>query len=152
MTFAGGEVYVNASGDGIDSNGSIRFEGGAVYVSGPTANDNGALDASGSMTVSGGILLAAGSSGMAEAPEADGQAAALVYMEKVQPGGAPVSVRNAQDQETASFTPEKDWTSIVVSVPELKNGEEIRIYVNGELAGTAEAGNISGGKTGGWRR
>lgn len=152
MTFAGSEVYVNAQGDGVDSNGSIRFEGGAVYVSGPVGSGNGALDASGEMTVSGGILLAAGSSGMAGVPAADGQAAAILYLKASQPGGAQVSVRNAQDEETASFTPEKDWTSIVVSVPGLSEGDEVRVYVNGALIGTAEAGNTSGGRQGGWRR
>lgn len=150
LTIAGGKVYINASGDGIDSNGALHFTGGEVYVSGPVGRDNGALDSSGEMKISGGILLAAGSSGMASAPEADGQASALILPDAAQPGGAMVSVRNASDEELASFTPEKEWTSIVISVPGIAQGEEIRLYVDDALVSTATAGQNTG--RGGWFR
>ncbi len=144
LEIAGGRVQINASGDGIDSNGGLYFTGGEVYVSGPVSRDNGVLDSSGEMKISGGILLAAGSSGMAEAPEADGQVSTLILLNAAQPGGAKVSVRSASDEELASFTPEKEWTSIAVSVPGVKEGEEIRLYVNDALVWTAAAGQNAG--------
>lgn len=155
LEFAGGVTYINASGDGVDSNGAISFKGGEVYVSGPTGNGNGALDSSGDMTISGGILLAAGSAGMASAPSADGQAVTMIYADASQPGGAKVSVRNAAGEELASFTPEKEWISLVVSVPGISEGEEIQLYVNDALVSTATAGEGAGGGMhgkGGWKR
>ena len=62
----GGRVYVNASGDGLDSNGYILFGGGTVIVDGPANNGNGALDAGISISQTGGAVIAVGSSGMAE--------------------------------------------------------------------------------------
>jgi len=155
LEIAGGRVAVNACGDGIDSNGALHFSGGEVYVSGPVSRDNGALDSSGEMKISGGILLAAGSPGMASAPEADGQPSTLIMTDAVQPGGAAVSVRNASDEELASFTPEKEWESIVISVPGIAQGGEIRLYVADELVTTAKAGDNmgrSGKGPGGWFR
>ena len=32
---AGGQVWLNAAADGIDSNGDLYVEGGELYVSGP---------------------------------------------------------------------------------------------------------------------
>ncbi len=65
----GGYIVVNAVGDGIDINGSVEMTDGALIVSGPTSNANGALDYDASFKMSGGFLAAAGSSGMAQLPE-----------------------------------------------------------------------------------
>ncbi|RYD04943.1 hypothetical protein N752_12205 [Desulforamulus aquiferis] len=56
---------INASGDGIDSNGSLYMDGGTVLVNGPTNNGNGPLDHDRMAEITGGTLVAAGSSGMA---------------------------------------------------------------------------------------
>ncbi|MGN1097119.1 MAG: carbohydrate-binding domain-containing protein, partial [Christensenellales bacterium] len=65
IVISGGNVYVNAVGDGIDSNGSVSVSGGTVVVEGPTNNGNGAFDYDGTATISGGVFVAIGSSGMA---------------------------------------------------------------------------------------
>lgn len=70
LTFNGGYTYVNASGDGLDSNGNIYFNGGYIYVS-QTGGGNGPLDCgdnNNSITYTGGIVIAAGSSDMFETP------------------------------------------------------------------------------------
>ena len=70
LTINGGYLYVNAGGDGLDSNGSIERTGGTVIVNGPTNDGNGPLDYLGTFNISGGLLVAVGSSGMAQAPSA----------------------------------------------------------------------------------
>ena len=59
-------MLVNASGDGIDSNGSLSVSGGVVLVSGSTNSGNGAFDYDSSAKVTGGVVVALGSSGMAQ--------------------------------------------------------------------------------------
>ena len=68
LLIAGGSLTVNADGDGFDINGSIVMTDGTVLVHGPTANMNGAVDSDRTFSISGGLLVAAGSSGMAQAP------------------------------------------------------------------------------------
>ena len=64
----GGNVYINAQGDGLDSNGTIDMTGGEVYVVGPSGNGNGTFDFGSTFAVTGGKLVAIGSSGMATTP------------------------------------------------------------------------------------
>ena len=66
VSIANGTIKVNASGDGLDSNGNIYISGGNIDVSGPTANNNGALDYNGTADITGGTIVAAGSTGMAQ--------------------------------------------------------------------------------------
>lgn len=66
IQISGGVLRVNASGDGIDSNGDLTVSGGKTYLSGPVNSGNGILDYNGSAVVTGGIFAASGSSGMAQ--------------------------------------------------------------------------------------
>lgn len=66
--FKSGTIYVNADGDGIDSNGYIVMTGGNVIAIGPTNGGNGVLDFDKIFTMTGGNLLAAGCSGMNQRP------------------------------------------------------------------------------------
>ena len=66
ITIGGGYIVVNASGDGVDSNGNIVISGGALLVSGPADNGNAAFDYDGEATVSGGTVILCGNSGMSQ--------------------------------------------------------------------------------------
>ena len=87
LRISGGVVNIDAGGDGIDSNGTIEFAGGEVYVSGPVSSGNGALDSDSEMTLSGGVLLATGSAGMASAPVSENQAVTMLTANTAQRGG-----------------------------------------------------------------
>ena len=41
---SGGDLYINASGDGIDANGSLEISGGYTVIVGPTQGDTATLD------------------------------------------------------------------------------------------------------------
>ncbi len=64
----GGTIYVNADGDGLDSNGDLNITGGKVEVWAQTSGgDNDALDCDGTLSVgSGALVFAAGSTGGAD--------------------------------------------------------------------------------------
>ena len=49
-------TYVNAEGDGLDTNGDILMTGGDVTVHGPTNGGNGTLDFGGTCKIDGGIF------------------------------------------------------------------------------------------------
>ena len=69
-----GILYLDASGDGLDSNGSIKMTGGYVIAQGPSNSGNGVLDYDNSFTSTGGYLLAIGASGMNQSVSASGSA------------------------------------------------------------------------------
>ena len=116
LTINGGTLVVNADGDGLDSNGYATITGGTITVNGPTTNGNGALDVNGTFTISGGTLLAAGSSGMAVAPDASStQGWVAATLTSAEPAGTVVHIVSADGTEVASFTATKAFSSVVYS-------------------------------------
>lgn len=71
-----GILYLDASGDGLDSNGSIKMTGGYVIAQGPSNSGNGVLDYDNTFTATGGYLLAIGCSGMNQSVSTSGSAKA----------------------------------------------------------------------------
>lgn len=93
VRISGGNLLVDADGDGLDSNGNLYIDGGTILVCGPTGNGNGALDYDGSCEITGGILVAAGSAGMAEAPgSSSSQCSLMVTYSSTQPVGTPLAL------------------------------------------------------------
>lgn len=142
----GGTIQVDAMGDGIDINGSIEMSGGTVIVNGPTSNQNGALDYLGTFNISGGLLIAAGSAGMAQAPSSSSTQNSLVHtFSEMQAAGDLIHIGTEDGQEILTFAPGKEYQSIVVSSPELKNGTGYLIYTGGSSTGELNAGLYTGG-------
>ncbi len=116
----GGTITVDAAGDGIDSNGNLYITGGTLYVYGPTGNGDGALDYNGTADISGGNVFIAGSSGMAQGfSDTSTQYSILYNLTSVSTAGTEVTLKDSSGKVVASFTPAKDYQSIVISLPEL---------------------------------
>ncbi|MGM9873347.1 MAG: carbohydrate-binding domain-containing protein [Bacilli bacterium] len=74
INVTGGILYLNAAGDGLDSNGNITMSGGNILAIGPTNQGNGVLDYDGTFKATGGYVLAIGASGMNQSVTASGDA------------------------------------------------------------------------------
>ena len=123
LTINGGTLVVDAGGDGLDSNGDFEMTGGTVYVSGPTNSGNGALDFGdgGTSTITGGTIIAAGSAGMAENfSSAENQGSMLVNLDTQATGT--ITLTDESGNVLASFTPSKQYQSVVVSAPGVEEG------------------------------
>jgi len=146
VRITGGYVYVDAGGDGIDSNGDLYFDGGTVIVNGPTNNGNGPLDYNGKSEIKGGILIAAGSSGMAQAPDSSSsQNSLMVYYSSTQRAGTLVNLADESGKSLLTFAPSKDYQAIVISLPELVQGKTYTLSSGGSCTGDNVNGVYSGG-------
>ena len=130
---AGGVLHVNASGDGMDSNGDIAVSGGETYLTGPTNSGNGTLDYSGSAVVTGGVFAASGSSGMAQNFDSSSTQGVMMVNVEEQEANTDIVLLNSNGDEILSWTAEKEYSSVIISSPDIKNGETYTIK-----AGTAE--------------
>ena len=122
---------------------------------GPTGDGNGALDSNGGLTVTGGTVLAIGSAGMAESPDASSPQQWIAATVSGAAGDT-VEIRDASGQAVATFTAEKSFASIVYTSAGLTDGATYTVVVNGSSAatvteGTAIAGGMGGGPGGGRR-
>lgn len=142
----GGYIVVNADGDGLDANGSIEMTGGVVIVHGPTMNMNGALDYDGTFHITGGFLVAAGSSGMAQAPDqGSSQHSLLLNLDTAQPAGTLIHIQDSNGNDLLTFAPAKSYQSIAFSSPELTDGATYSIYFGGRSDGTVTDGLYGAG-------
>ncbi|HAJ97667.1 MAG TPA: dockerin type 1 [Ruminococcus sp.] len=139
LTISGGNVYVNAGGDGLDSNGDLLVSGGIVIVDGPTNSGNGSLDSNSSLQCTGGLLVAVGASGMAEYPEGT-QETIVMTTASSHEGGTLVTICDADGNEIFSYEPSKSWNSFIVSSSVLESGQTYTAYIGG----TSTADNENG--------
>lgn len=147
LTISGGTLTVDATGDGLDSNGSIVMSGGTVIVNGPTNGGNGSLDYDGSFEQSGGTLIAAGSSGMAQAPsDTSTQHAVSMTFPQTQKAGTLVHLEDSEGNTILTFAPSKDYQSLVISSPDLKDGGSYTLYSGGTSTGSEANGLYTDGE------
>jgi hypothetical protein len=141
----GGYLYIDAMGDGIDSNGSIAMTDGVVIVNGPTANDNGALDHS-SFPMTGGFIVAAGSAGMAQTTSPTStQYSILLTFNTALAARTLVHIQDRDGQDIVTFMPTKQYNSVAFSSPKLVKGAAYDVYYGGSCTGTATDGLYQGG-------
>lgn len=146
ITIGGGYILVNASGDGIDSNGNVAITGGTVLVSGPTDNGNAAFDYNGEATVSGGTVILCGSSGMAQGFSDKSEQASFMYtLDSSASAGSSVALTDEKGNVIASFIPAKQYNNIVITSPSLKNGSSYKLVIGGTVSGADKNGYASSG-------
>lgn len=130
----GGTIYVNAYGDGLDSNGYTIINGGDITISGPENGGNGTLDAGGGTTITGGTLVGSGSSGMAEGFASDStQVNVLQNLEATYEAGTEITISDATGNVMLSWIADKTFNSLVFSSSELTIGETYTISIAGDL-------------------
>lgn len=139
----GGNIYVNAKGDGLDANGSIYINGGYVLVDGPTSNGDSALDYDGELVITKGTLIAVGSSGMAQGISASSsQYGVLINFSKTYSSGSVIKILNSNDEEVMSYETTKNFSSIVYSSEKLAKGS-YKVQINDEDYTSFEIDDIS---------
>ena len=148
LTIEGGYVVIDATdtGDGVDVNGWAKMTGGTVIVNGPTVDYNGALDYDREFTMAGGTLVAVGSSGMAQTPDATStQYTLALNLASPQPAGTLFHLEAEDGTGILTFAPIREYQSVIYSSSELKKGSTYNVYVGGSSTGSVVDGVYSGG-------
>lgn len=138
IVISDGDLYVNASGDGIDANGYIKITGGYTVVVGPTQGDTATLDYDTSATITGGTFIGTGASGMAQTfSNSENQGVYAVSVGN-QPAGTRIVLENSKGKEILAYTPELSFAVVILSSPNIEKGETYKITV-GSTSGEFEA-------------
>lgn len=143
LIISGGTVYINSSGDGVDSNGSITITGGTIFIDGPTASNNGALDSENGIFISGGTLVACGSLGMVETPTSNSTQCSVSYgCNSSITAKSVITVKDSSGNEIVEFTTAKACQSIVFSSPDITKGNSYSLYIGSSLISTFDVSSI----------
>lgn len=159
LTINGGNIFVNAGGDGLDSNGNIVMNGGNVTVLGPTSDGDTALDFDGAFTINGGVLMAFGSSGMLETPTSAQNGCCIVTTLGTVSANSAFSLMDSSGNMIMSYTPTKNYASAIVYSSDIKSGSTYTvtagsttqsITVNSNVTTNGVSGGFGGGQNGGF--
>lgn len=146
MTISGGYIYVNAFGDGVDSNSTWEMSGGTLLVCGPTSGGDGSLDADGNMTYTGGTLLALSSKGMMEYPESG----CLIATNCNAAAGEQISIVDKNGTVLATLQSPKAVSDVIYGIGD-SDSADYTIVTGGTYDGIlnedgyGEGGSVSGG-------
>ncbi len=132
-----GEIYVNAIGDGLDSNADLLIEGGMIIVDGPSNGANGAIDSGiengGTCSISGGTVLAIGASQMAETFSRDSTQCSFAYTtDGTCEADSEIVILDKEGNILIEHTAARAFSSIVFSSPELKQGSTCTLCIDAE--------------------
>lgn len=136
LDITGGYLYVNAGGDGLDSNGNITMTGGVAVICGPTSNGDSPLDSgdnNNKITLTGGTLIAVGATGMMETPESNYIASASLNAA----AGTLIVVTDAEGTVLGALQTPKDAQGIIFSANGANEG--YTIYIGGTYEGELNA-------------
>ena len=175
LEVSGGLLYIEAEGDGFDSNGSGLISGGTVLVNGPTSGGNGVFDigdnSSDTLTITGGTVIGAGTADMAVTPDSakqyyvvtssnssgggmgggfgqqGGQSSSSGF--STQSAGKAFKLTNSNGDEIITYVPSKNYAWVFVSTPEMTSGSYTLNYggsvSGGEITGKGSYGIVTGG-------
>lgn len=134
IRISGGDIYVKASGDGIDSNRNLYMDGGMLVVEGPEDSANGTLDYEGKAEITGGTFIGTGSSGMAmDISNSSTQCSVNVVVDTMLPSGTMVTVTDSSGKDILSVSPTKSFNCIQISSSLLVYGETYTVtYGDGD--------------------
>lgn len=135
ITISGGKLYVKASGDGIDSNGTLQITGGYTIVCGPNVGDTATLDYDTTGTITGGVFIGTGSSMMAQSFSKGSQGVVAANAGN-QAAGTSISVKDNQGNVLLNYQPELPFTVFIYSAPEIVSGQSYQLVVgtnNGDI-------------------
>ena len=137
IKISGGTLYINASGDGIDANGTVEITGGHTTVVGPTRGDTATLDYDVSATISGGTFIGTGASGMAQTFSDSEQGVVAVSVGN-QFAGTEIILKDTSGKTLISYKPELDFAVVILSAPDIVKGQTYTITI-GSQSGEFEA-------------
>ncbi len=138
IVISGGTLYINASGDGIDANGTLEISGGHITVVGPTQGDTATLDYDKTAIITGGTFIGTGASNMAQTFSSSGQGVVAVSV-SAQSANTKITLADKKGNVLISYVPELSYQVVILSSPEMKSGETYSLTV-GSMVNDVVAG------------
>ncbi len=137
ISISGGNIYIYASGDGVDANGTVEMSGGYVEIVGPTYGDTATLDFDTTATITGGTFIGVGASNMAQS-FSDTEQGVIAVSVGTQKAETKITLTDASGKSILSYIPREDYQVVILSSPDIIIGESYTLSI-GSVSETFEA-------------
>ncbi len=128
ILISGGNLSLQASGDGIDANGTLEITGGYTVVCGPTQGDTATLDYDRSAVITGGTFIGTGASGMAQ-NFSDAQQGLIALRVGNCAAGTQILLTDSNGNTLIDHTPQLNFAVVILSCPEMVSGQEYTLTI-----------------------
>jgi hypothetical protein len=133
FVMAGGYIHVDATADGIDSNGYIWITGGEIVIDGPTDYRESAIDFDASCYINGGTVIGFDASENLELVSDYSEQGSIMYtLDSSEKSGTLVTLSDASGEELLSYSPTKTFSTVVFSSAEVVEGETYTLNVGSD--------------------
>lgn len=133
INISGGTVNIQASGDGIDSNGTLSISGGFVTVCGPTSGDTAVLDYETSGCITGGTFIGTGSYMMAQTFSSSEQGVIALSVGNVS-ASTQITLCDADGNMLIDHTPALSYAIVILSMPDMVKGQSYTVSIGSQSA------------------
>ncbi len=131
ISIEGGKLYINAAGDGVDSNGELYVKGGDTVVSGPTYGDTSIIDYATEALISGGSFRGTGSVGMEGCFDSTSTQGAMMVSVSGE-AGTSIILSDSEGNLILDHTPDQAFNCIILSHSDIRKGETYTLTVGTE--------------------
>lgn len=133
----GGDLYIDASGDGIDSNGNLTVSGGKVVIEGSGGRGDGAIDYNGTGLVTGGEVLALGGSDMLQSFSSESAQSHIVVTSKESIAvGAKITIKDEAGKVLYEHINKKAFSALVYSSKDLVKAKNYTVQIGDTILET----------------
>ncbi len=140
------KIWINAEGDGIDSNGDITMDGGELYVFGSTSGGDSSLDFDGSFSYTGGTILAVGQQGMVQTPDAS-NVNVLSFNLSSYSADTLISLIGGENEWSFILPKSYSQMNLILASPKISVGVTYSLYSNSSSEGSFANGVYVGQAT-----
>lgn len=123
-----GTIDIAASGDSIDSNGSLTINGGMITLTGPTQGDTSVIDYESEGVITGGTFIGTGAIQMAQSFSSSEQGVIAINSGE-QSSGTTITLKDSNGKTILSHKPEDDFAFVIISTPDIVSGETYTISI-----------------------
>jgi len=144
-TINGGNLKINVTGstgegDGIDSNGWLVINGGSVITSACGFSGDAGIDSDMGIHINGGTVMASGN--MLDRISESSQNYAVFTFVSSQKGGENYTLKNEKNKDVLEVTPENDFSILILSNENLKEGKYTLWKGDTQLSGYSSKNGI----------
>ena len=133
----GGDLYIDASGDGIDSNGNLTVSGGKVVIEGSGGRGDGAIDYNGTGLVTGGEVLALGGNDMIQSFSSESAQSHIVVTAKESIAvGAKITIKDEAGKVLYEHINKKAFSALVYSSKDLVKAKNYTVQIGDTILET----------------
>jgi hypothetical protein len=120
---------------------------GKVIIHGPARQPEVPIDYNGTFNLNGGFLIASGiASNMTQAPStSSSQKSIRLFFNSAISAGTLFNVQDESGNLLVTYKPERSYSAIVFSSPEITNGKTLKINTGGTCTGSETYGLYTGG-------